>query len=143
MSETDGGLRSEFRRRIPDFHWQSIETGGVGNGVPDANYCGNFCEGWIENKQTDGWVVTLRPEQVAWLARRARAGGRVYVAVRRWHDGGPRKGASVDELWLLRGGAAVAIKQHGLVDEAEYVLGRWHGGPAAWDWSAVRKIISR
>lgn len=140
---SDGGLRAEFRDRLPHFDFQSVETGGTGLGVPDTNFCYNGAEGWIEFKQTDAWAVPLRTEQTGWLACRARHGGYVYVGVRRWHDGGPRRGPPVDQFWLLAGGASVAIKQNGLVREAKYVLGVWDDGPGRWDWEAISKILTR
>lgn len=78
----DGGLRIIFRRHIPEADWQSIETGGVSRGVPDANYCLDGHEGWVEFKRTDGWTVPLGKEQSAWITRRVRHGGRVLVGVR-------------------------------------------------------------
>lgn len=136
---TDGGLRKEFRKHLPAFHWQSVETGGTGQGVPDSNFCApGGIEGWVEYKQTDGYAVTLLPEQVGWLSRRARMGGRVWIAVRRWHNGGPKRGPAVDELYLFPGGLAVAAKLGGL--RAPTVAQRasaWAGGPGGWDWLAV------
>lgn len=143
MSEDDGGLRSLFRQKLPEFHWQSIETGGTGLGVPDSNYCHDSVDAWIEFKQTEGFAVTLRPEQIGWLVRRAGAGGLVHVAVRRWHDGGERRGDSVDDLWLLAGAAAVTIKKQGLRRDARYVVGVWTGGPSRWAWDEVRRHLLR
>lgn len=139
----DGGLRPLFRRYLPQFHMQSVETGGTGLGVPDTNYCCNGAEGWIEYKATDGWEVSLRPEQIGWLTARARHGGRVWIAVRRRHDGGPRRGPPVDELWLFPGALAVAAKLNGLrgplVTRASY---RWSGGPRAWRWDRVAGYLT-
>ncbi len=132
-----------FREWLPDLHWQSVETGGTGLGVPDSNYCGRGVEGWIEFKQTAGFAVTLRPEQVGWLDRRARAGGLVHVGVRRWHDGGVRKGPAVDELWLLAGAAAKLMKGQGLRYDARYIVGVWGGGPSGWDWPLIGRHLLR
>lgn len=139
----DGGLRGLFRAHLPDFHWQSIETGGTGRGIPDSNFCRDGAEGWIEFKQTDGYVAALRTGQIGWLERRARAGGAVFVGVRRWHDGGARRGAAVDELWLLAGAAAGFVRTNGLRREARYVLGVWENGPARWDWWKIGSILVR
>lgn len=137
----DGSLRSLFRKRLRvGFHWQSIETGGTGLGVPDSNYCCDGVEGWVEFKQTTGWAVSLRPEQVGWLVARSRAGGRVFVAVRRLDRGGPRKGGASDELWLLKGESARELKHDGLRCDVA-VLGAWGGGPSAWDWNEVRSLL--
>ncbi len=137
----DGSLRGLFRNHLRrDFHWQSIETGGTGRGVPDSNYCCNGIEGWVEFKQTTGWAVTLQPEQIAWLVVRAKAGGRVFIAVRRLDTGGPRKGDASDELWLLRGSFARELKHDGLRCSAA-VLCAWGGGPSAWDWNRVKTYL--
>lgn len=134
---TDGGLRPIFRQRLTSVHWQSVETGMTGRGVPDSNGCAAGVEFWVEFKVTVGWAVTLRPEQVAWLMRRARAGGRVFVAVRRRCAAGPRRGPASDELWLLDGSAADVLKASGLRCPDALVLGHWYGGPSRWDWPSV------
>lgn len=147
---TDGGLRQLFRNHLRrGFHWQSVETVLVSQGVPDSNYCcraddghGPGREGWVEYKQTTGWAVTLRTEQIGWLTRRALTGGRVFIAVRRQNEGGPRRGASVDELWLLDGGRARELKAAGLRSTVG-VLGVWRYGPEGWDWEAVRALLLR
>lgn len=142
----DAGLRPLFRKHLPQFDWQSIETGGTGRGIPDSNYCvmgthGIGHEGWIEYKSTDGYVVDLRPEQVGWIMRRVRRGGRVWIAVRRSHDGGPRRGPPVDELWIFGGGLAVEARTGGLL-AIENRARRWHHGPTAgWDWGAVAGVL--
>ena len=140
--QIDGGLRKLFRDRLTQgYHWQSVETGGTGLGVPDSNYCTDGVEGWIEYKQTDGWTVDLRKEQVAWLTTRHERGGRVYVAVRRKNQGGPRRGDPVDELWLWSGRHARSLKAEGLRLDEEYLyLGQ--GGPARWDWKRISEILS-
>lgn len=135
----DGGLRKLFRKNLPEFHWQSIETGGVGLGVPDSNFCRRGREGWIEFKQTSGWAVTLEPEQAAWLDRRARAGGRVWIAVRRWGKG-PRRG-TYDELWLIEGKHALAARREGLRGTPGIVAVH-AGGPAGWDWRRIAACLT-
>ncbi len=139
----DGGLRREFRKHIPQFFWQSIETGGTGLGIPDSNFCSpDGVEGWVEYKQTDGYAVTLLPEQVGWLSRRARYRGRVWIAVRRVHQGGPRRGPSVDELYVLPGALAVAAKMSGLRGPLVARKAKvWAGGPSKWDWEAVARLL--
>jgi len=154
----DGGLRPLFALRFPTWHWVALEVAGLGRGVPDAEYaappagvrvgsCNSQYQpattGWCEFKQTATWSVDLRPEQVAWCVRRARAGGRVTVAVRRKHLGGPRKGLPVDQLWLVDGALGAAARAKGLVSGAEWVLGWWDGGPRGWDWGAVEQILRR
>ena len=141
----DGGLRRLFQDNIRPGHLQPVETGLISAGVPDMNYCCDGVEGWVEMKQTRHWGVTLEPEQVSWLHRRARCGGRVFVAVRRWHAGGPRRGAPVDELWLLRGAYAPDLRALGLrwaaTPPSAALLGRWPGGPERWCWPEVRSLL--
>lgn len=124
----DGGLRKLLREKLPQVHWQAIETGGVGLGVPDVNGCYRGAEFWVELKQTDGWAVTLRPHQIGWLLHRARAGGRVFVLVRRARE----------ELWLCRGSCARELKSSGLKGVLPAaVLEVWGGGPQKWGWEAL------
>lgn len=152
----DGGLRALFRQHLPAYHWVSIETGGTGRGIPDSEYCVGGMTAWVEYKVTDGWAVTLRPEQVAWMLRRSRAGGRVWVVVRRKAAAGPRRGGAVDELWILRGMFADEIREQGLpkiqlleigtdIDaefpQHHYVVRAWAGGPARWSWDHIDVIL--
>lgn len=151
----DGGLRAEFRQNLRvDFQWTTIETGAVTLGVPDSEFCYRdpklppsvqFAgrQGWIEYKITEASAVTLRPEQIGWLEHRGRVGGRVYIGVRKRHNGGPRKGAAVDELWILDGRNASAVKMFGLSEKMSYFLGKWSGGPKSWDWMAVKDLLVR
>jgi hypothetical protein len=118
-------------------HWQAIETGGTGRGIPDSNFCHDGIEGWIEFKAATAWAVDIRPEQIGWIHRRARAGGRVWIAVRRRHAGGPRLGLAVDELWLIHGKHIREIARTGLWMSADLVAGRWPGGPGRWPWADV------
>lgn len=136
----DGGLRPMFRDRLrAGFQWTSVESGMTGGGIPDAEFCAEGVARWIEYKQTSGWTCPLKKEQSAWHAVRALRGGVSFVATRRWHAGGPRKGAAVDELWIHRGSDAPALRKEGL--RSAEPLGVWCGGPAAWDWAAVRAVL--
>jgi len=113
----DGGLRKLFHSKLRGFHWQTIESGLTGRGVPDSNFCGNGIEGWVEFKKTAVWAVGLRPEQIGWHLKRARAGGRTFIAVRRIHEGGPRKGPPVDQLWIFPGRMAEELATTGIAEE--------------------------
>jgi len=141
----DDGLRPIMKTNLEmlRFHCQSVETGGTGQGIPDTNYCCDGVEGWYECKATDGHAVTLRPEQIGWIERRLRCGGRVFVAVRRRHQGGPRLGAACDELHLLPGHLARRARLGGLRDPEVLAgcAGRWLGGPQRWDWRAVAEAL--
>lgn len=123
----DGGLREQFRRHLPQVDWQSVETPLTGGGVPDANYCVDGREGWVEFKLARTNGVVVRPDQVAWALRRIRHGGRVTFAVR-------RKNVYLDELWLVPGMCAKLLHEVGL---AHPWRDHWTGGPSAWDWGAV------
>jgi hypothetical protein len=134
----DDGLRPLFRKHLIGFHWQSVETGSTGGGVPDSNYCRAGQEGWIEFKATGGYVVDLKPFQIGWICARVRHGGRVWIGVRRRNDGGPRRGKPVDELWLIPGVLAVEAKTTGLKGMAKRKeVMHWDGGPSAWRWDIV------
>lgn len=137
----DGDLRAQFRDHLPAFHWQAIETGLLGRGIPDMEYCYRGAQGWVENKKTDAWAVDVRPEQVAWLLRRRRAGGRAFLAVRRYNVARQRVGA-YDELWLLRGEYAIEVQEVGLRCDPRAIIGVWRGGPRAWSWAEVQAHLT-
>lgn len=146
MSSTDddGGLRGLFRTRLVRAHWTSVETGAVSRGVPDAEYCfEGAVQGWVEYKAVrTGWAVRMRPEQIAWLGRRARYGGRCYVAVRRVASvRSVGDDATHDELWLFPGGAAAELKALGLRGAVDYRVGWWEGGPARWNWTQIEEAM--
>lgn len=126
----DGGLRKLFQRHLPAVHWQAIETGGTGLGVPDLNGCDRGVEYWIECKRVHGWKVTVRPQQVAWIERRARCGGRVFIAARK-----------STMLWLLPAPAARLLANGCRINAVPVTLGHWQGGPQGWDWAAIGKIL--
>lgn len=136
---TDGGLRALFAKNIPG-DWLSVETWSTGRGVFDANYCIKGCEGWIEFKVTEGWRVTMRPEQVAWSERRVRNGGRTFIAVRRRCAAGPRR-ASADELWLFPGTSARTLFDK-RIDQTPFLL-HHENGPTCWDWAEVADFITK
>lgn len=135
---SDGELRMKFKQFLPEVHWQSIETWSTGQGVPDMNGCSESIEFWIEAKKTNGFTVDVEPHQIAWLERRARAGGRTFVAVRRLAAAGPRRGAACDEFYLFRGIDARALKQHGLKIDGPAALVHCSGGPARWNWHTIK-----
>jgi hypothetical protein len=137
----DGSLRTLLRTHLPDsWHVQAIETGGVGAGVPDLNVCiPGVGEVWIELKHTETRNAGLRPHQVSWISRRARAGGRVWIAVRYQHDGGPRRGDPCDELWLISGAQVLQLHRDGLSTELAWLVTQ--GGPRRWDWGRLTSIL--
>jgi hypothetical protein len=121
----DAGLRVIFKQYLPQFDWATIEVGAIGRGVPDANYCYEGVEGWIEYKSAEHWRAKVRPEQVGWSERRISHGGRVFVAVRR----------AKTELWLYHGSELRRLKDERL--DAVPALGHWTGGPGRWDWRKI------
>jgi hypothetical protein len=136
----DDGLRSLFHTHLRQFHWQAIESGLTGGGIPDSNFCINGIEGWVEHKATaTAKVHTLNSDQVGWHLRRARAGGRTFFAVRYRHRGGPRKGPAVDRLYLYRGIMAKELFLTGLRNPP---LGWWDGGPTRWNWGEISRLLS-
>jgi hypothetical protein len=128
----DGSLRIEFRKHLRDAQWSSIETGLSEGGVPDSEYMflGGI-GGWIEHKKTAANAVVFQPLQVGWLSRRARLGGRCFVAVRQ---------TKTNDLYLFSGADAAAVHAGGL--RAAVPLGRWCGGPSGWDWAAIRSLLT-
>ena len=73
-----------MRTNLPQIHLQRIETGMTGAGVPDVNGCAKGKEFWVELKEIhSGNALTLRPMQIAWLAKRASHGGQVFVMARK------------------------------------------------------------
>jgi hypothetical protein len=134
----DDGLRRLFRQHLPMVHWISCETGLTDPGVPDLNGCHQGVEFWIECKATKGWAVTLRPEQIGWLERRCRVGGRTFIAVRRRCSAGTRRRAA-DEVWLYWGVHARRLKLLGLKGCAPLAV--FSSGPANWDWERLGIIL--
>jgi len=131
---SDGSLRTIFRDHIKRPQWTPIETGATAQGVPDMEYCfPGGVQGWVENKKTGGWAVTVRAEQVGWLLRRARMGGRCFIAIRRLNG-------KSDELYMVHGRDAEQLQDRGLKG-ANFILGTWSGGPAKWDWAAVERLL--
>jgi hypothetical protein len=116
----------------------SVETGITEGGIPDMNGCDAGVEFWVENKMTHGWQVDINTDQVGWLRRRSRKGGRCFVAVRRMCEKGPRR-ERADELWLYRGEDAELLRDLGL--RGLFPLGSWVGGPSRWAWGEVERVL--
>lgn len=139
---TDGGLRQVFRKHIPQAHWQAIESWSTGQGVPDMNYCLEGRDGWIENKFTEAWALQhpLSPEQVAWIERRNRVGGRALLAVRKTFVGGVRRGDPGDEVFIFGPSALRLIAPTNSIKGVEPLL-HSTGGPARWDWATICALM--
>lgn len=122
----DDGLRSLFHSNLKRAQWTSIETGATALGVPDSEFCfAGGIQGWVEHKRASANAVVIRDMQVAWIDRRVRLGGRVFLAVKR------RK-----ELFLYHGRDVKALKLHGL--KAAHPLGYWD---SPWNWEEVEEIL--
>lgn len=137
-TKDDGGLRPLFKHYLPRFHWTPVES-PMTEGIPDTNWCYEGVEGWIEFKQTDTRRLRFRPGQPRWIHRRYRDGGRVWIVVRFRHEGGPRLGASVDDLVMIYGGHILEIAREGIRDDL--VSARWRGGPRRWPWKEVGALL--
>lgn len=125
MRESD--LRRLIQMNLPQVHWQSIETGGTGLGVPDLNGCHKGVEFWIELKLVKrGLLCGLSPTQVAWHMRRQRAGGNTWFLVRK-----------ASQLFLYHGADASALKDAGLrlTPRLSWLFGM--------DWNELLKEVTR
>lgn len=135
----DGGLRILFKQRMAHAHWQSIETWGIASGVPDAEYCfPEGIQGWIEFKGTGTNSVVIRPAQIAWAERRARVGGRIWLAIRLKCPKGPKRSAQ-DALFLYPGEDMREVLKNGLRIAPR---GYWNGGVRNWDWDAIERMLT-
>jgi hypothetical protein len=139
---SDDGLRRIVQDKIPRAHWQPIETGGIAPGVPDLNGVLAGTESWVECKATDTMRIKFEPGQIPWIDRRTRAGGRVWIAIRRRHEGGLRRGPAVDQLWLYPGYVVKELASLTLDDPLISMSGSmWEGGPSGWNWTRVEARI--
>lgn len=143
---SDGGLRNLFKTHLPDIFFQPVETGGVGRGVPDSYYAGRRTDGagrmgWVEFKGTETTRIKFELGQVAWHDRHARSGGTSFIAIRRQHSGGPRRGVAVDELHIYPSDRALELDRLGLLAPAPLIL--LQGGVRRWEWGAVRQLLLR
>jgi hypothetical protein len=134
----DGGLGGVLKKYLPFVDFQSVETWSTGQGVPDLNFCFDRYEGWLELKMTSTNKVKIRAEQIAWIERRCRAGGRVFLVVRYKHKASARKQIR-DELYLFRGKDIRAVFLGGI--EGAQPLYISNGGPARWDWEAFSSAL--
>lgn len=83
---TESKMWSIFRLYLPQSaHAIRIEN-WVGAGQPDSNICWKGIEVWVENKvASPTGLIKFRDEQIPWIHRRVRSGGRVFVLV--YHEG--------------------------------------------------------
>jgi len=136
---TDGGLSGLFQKNLPLAFWQRIETGGTGLGIPDSHYIYQRRAGWIEFKLTSAYAVGLSPEQVGWIFRYSRAGGRALIAVRKQTEEGPRRGPATDGLWIFPGSRVKELAVNGLRCGGE--LACFAGPPRTWNWAEIACLL--
>lgn len=88
-------MRRRVIRALRELDAVAVEN-SVGPGTPDVNYIG----GWVELKEVERWPVRggplrvphFKPEQRAWIRRRWKRGGDVWVLLK------------VESDWLLLDG---------------------------------------
>jgi hypothetical protein len=136
-NSNDGGLRPEFRKRLPHYQWTTIEVGAITGGVPDSEFCTpTGVQGWIEFKKTHIFYVHIKPLQVAWLMQRCRYGGNAFIAVRRTPHS--KREQEADELWLMKGNQAEILHDQGLTGVEAWV---WEGGPNKWNFAEISAVL--
>ena len=102
----EASLWALLKEHLPkEAHFQRIETGGTGKGVPDVNYCHKGKEIWIELKSIEGLKSTLTPFQIAWIYNRYQSGGNAFILMRKINTKkkqiklfSPSQGLSLKEL---------------------------------------------
>lgn len=154
----DGGLRRLFHKTIPAF-WTPIETGAVAGGVPDSYFMfPGGIGGFIEYKKTNAFAIKFQPEQISWIDRCVRYGGRVWIIIRQIRKAGPRTTAQ-DNLFVVSGEHIKLLRREGLrgiITKEELKIlespGQtiiwhnmksqvWSGGPRFWHWEDIEKLI--
>lgn len=134
MEKRESKLWGLFKDHLPvGAHFQRVETGGTGLGIPDVNLCYDGSEIWVELKIISGKRVPLRPEQIAWHYKRFAAGGRTFILARDKFDG-PRKGKG-DTLYLWPGQLVLELNQKGIETGGGLIL------PKPFDWPRLMKEI--
>ena len=136
--KSDGSLRQLFQKNLPAVHWAVVETGATEPGVPDLNGCFRRREFWIECKLTSGWAIHFRPEQIGWITRRTRSGGRVFIAVRRRCEAGPRREAA-DEIYIFSGAVSISLSERGIGSVPP--LAFYREGPKHWNWDGILDVM--
>jgi hypothetical protein len=110
---------ANFRKRIKEFsgpcgfdvHWQSIESSATGQGIPDLNGCCQGQDVWLELKYTEHLKtknIGLKPPQIAWIYKRAKAGGNVWIALYM-----QTKKRDVGFIYLWQGKKVQKVAEHG------------------------------
>jgi hypothetical protein len=82
MSITESALWALIKRNLTDVHWARIESWSK-QGIADVNGCHLGREFWMELKVTNAIKIKFKDYQPPWILKRARAGGIIWVCVRR------------------------------------------------------------
>lgn len=82
-------------------------------------------------KKVTGWRITISPEQIAWLARRSRAGGRVFIAA--------RKQQHIQGFWLFPGTAGRQLATTRVTEVPALIQAK--GNPGAWPWAEIEAAL--
>jgi hypothetical protein len=119
-------MRKRVIKALRPLDGRSVEN-GVGAGTPDVNYA----DGWIELKSLEAWPVKggplrvphFTPQQKAWLVRRHKAGGAIWMLLK------------VGTEWLLLEGKDAAFlvgksTREELIEAAVYT------------WQSEREMVS-
>lgn len=127
-------MRKIFRVRLPGIHWTTVESPHTEPGIPDSNGCEVGIEFWLELKRAVGnRIPSLKIEQVGWLTRRHKAGGRTFIAVRK------RSALDGDQLFLFSGEFSSVLREKGLAAALTLFIGT--GGPSKWNWESIRHVL--
>lgn len=135
MNKLEKGLWALLKDHFPrEVHSQRVETGGVGTGVPDVNLCSKAGgEVWWELKMIRGHKVNLSPQQVAWIWKRHKCGGAVFIIARHRVEG-VRLG-NIDRLYIWSGDSAMEVATKGIKAVPLKVF------DAPYDWKSIMNTI--
>ena len=125
--KTEKALYQALKTNLPKVHWQRIEVGSLGTGVPDVNACWQGKEVWIELKLGSLQSINLSPQQCAWHMRRANAGGVSWILS---YDHSKR------ELWLIPGIESINLRERTL-SSSDLI----HHQSSPFDWKVLIKKI--
>ncbi len=141
MTKVDDGLRSIIMKHIKDVHWTPIESSVTISGIADLHGLYNSIDAWVETKRIYGYQIRTKPAQIGWHARRAREGGRCFIACRRRHLYKGTQTDGIDEMYLYSGADLEQLAEVGVRGNVP-CLGHWTGGPTyGWNWREIKTIL--
>lgn len=118
-------LWERLKARMPAPHWQRIESGATGRGVPDINGCFQGRDIWIELKTVKQGALVLTWTQVVWHERRVRAGGTTFILA-----------ADDAQWWLWHGRDARIVHAAGICAPALS-----HGSFRDCNWAQLQETL--